>query len=276
MTASAVAAIERKIDEAQERADDAAQAFAEVEHLLYDTDGAKRTEASQARERMRGAGQVVDHLIAERRYAQRAAVAEREKAAAVLAANEAHAAVEQEAKKDLDDLVDQLAASRGRVAKASSLAVKALQQAFDAAQAHDALVRAGAKQLRARGLVLDDDKLSLKWETGAAANEVLKIGGKWWLPVSANAILVRAEWAAARSRVGMAHELTRRSQYYFGVDRLDTRPDDLLKDAPLPPAFVPPAPFSWPMPAHDKPKPALAGSSYDSNGVYDRTGKKIG
>jgi hypothetical protein len=157
--------------------------------------------------------------------------------------------------------------------------VKALTQMFDATKAHDDLVRQEAKNLRARGLVVADEKLGLTWETGAGDSDVLHIGGRRWLPVSTGAMFMRAAWGAARARFGPRHMVTERLDRWSGVAMLDTRPDELLADAPLPPAYQPPAPLAWKRAdfiprAQVIPSRDVGGS--DQGNYFDAKGKRIG
>jgi hypothetical protein len=162
-------------------------------------------------------------------------------------ADQAHAAVEKAAKQDLDTLAAQLIESRTRVGRASNTAVKALADLYDAAQAHDDLVRRGAEQLRGRGLAYDDVTYEAEgrtWETGGTDNGAVLLRGAWWLPLSPASVFMRAAWGAARSRSGDRADLTRRLANFFGVDRLDSRPDGLLRDSRLPEAHQTPPPIA--------------------------------
>lgn len=279
MTTTDITDIERRIDEAQARADLAAEAYEKVKHLAYSDDGEDRSQASQARSRMQAAGHGVDLLVNERRYALRGRVVAVEREAAIVAANQAHADAEREAANDLSLLGVRLAESAAKVARTSAAAVKALTQMFDASKAHDDLVRGIAKDLRARGLVLEDEKLGLSWDVGAFGNDILKIGGKTWLPLATGPMFMRAAWGAARARFGGQHFLTQRLDRWSGVSMLDTRPDELLKDAPLPPPYQPPAAQTWKradfsVRAEVIPSRDVGGS--DQGNYFDAKGKRIG
>lgn len=155
-----------------------------------------------------------------------------------------HAAAEQREAKRIDATGKALIASREKLAAAIKVADLALAEAFDAARRHDQLVTKSAAELLASGLATEwreGDEVA-GFDTGGTPAAGLRLAGTTWTRVDPGAILYRVLFGAVRAKLG--EKAAAPLRYANGVEHLSRHSGDLLADAPLPQAFVPPVP-AW-------------------------------